>query len=144
VAGRFEEADGTSRVTVSSPDEAWIDADAGRIDQVVTNLVDNALKYSTPPAPVEVSIAPDAGGYRISVADRGIGLDATSAARLFEAFGRGKNADNIPGLGLGLYIAEQIVARHGGRISAAPRTDGSGTVFTVWLAAPGATIDEPA
>ena len=133
VAARFEENDGSSRVTVSGPEQAWVVADPGRLDQVITNLIDNGLKYSTAPELVEVAIEPGDEGVRVSVADRGIGLDPGSSERLFEAFGRGKNAEHLPGLGLGLYISEQIVARHAGRISAAPRSDGNGAVFTIWL-----------
>lgn len=144
VAGRFEEGDGSSRVAVSVPAQAWVVADAGRLDQVISNLIDNALKYSKPPEIVEVAMSQDDEGTRISVADHGIGLDAASSARLFEAFGRGRNAENIPGLGLGLYISQQIIERHGGRIIAAPRPDGQGAVFTIWLPThPGAT-DAPA
>lgn len=133
VAARFEEPDGSTRVRVVGPQHASVVADAGRLDQVVTNLVDNALKYSSPPNAVDVAIEPDASGVTISVADHGIGLDSGSSARLFEAFGRGKNAEHIPGLGLGLFISEQIVTRHGGRIAAEPRAGGNGALFTIWL-----------
>ena len=133
VAGRFEEGDGSSRVTVSGPAHAWVTADAGRLDQVITNLIDNGLKYSSAPEPVEVAVSADDDGARVSVSDHGIGLDPNSSARLFEAFGRGKNAEHVPGLGLGLFICEGIIARHGGRISAAPRPDAQGAVFTIWL-----------
>jgi hypothetical protein len=143
VAARFEEPDGSTRVGVVGPEHAWVVADAGRLDQVVTNLVDNALKYSSPPDVVDVAIEPDAGGVAISVADHGIGLDSTSSARLFEAFGRGKNAEHVPGLGLGLYICQQIVTRHGGRIAAEPRADGSGAVFTMWLPDQAGASDGP-
>jgi PAS domain S-box-containing protein len=142
VAARFDDGDGSSRVRVSGAKEAWIVADPGRLDQVITNLIDNALKYSRAPAPVDVTISADADGVQISVADQGIGLDAGSTERIFEPFGRGQNAEHVPGLGLGLYICEQIVARHGGRISAAPRTDGNGAVFTLWLPS-GGPADEP-
>jgi PAS domain S-box-containing protein len=135
VAERFEEPDGSCRVHVTGPDQAWVVGDGGRLDQVITNLIDNALKYSSPPERVEVDIAPVDDEVRLSVGDYGIGLDSPGSAHLFEAFGRGKNAENIPGLGLGLYISEQIVARHGGRISAVPRESGRGAIFSIWLPA---------
>ncbi|HJP71208.1 MAG TPA: PAS domain-containing sensor histidine kinase [Candidatus Limnocylindria bacterium] len=135
VAERFEEPDGSCRVRVAGPQAAWVVADGGRLDQVITNLIDNALKYSNAPDRVEVDIVPEDDEVRLSVGDYGIGLDTPASTHLFEAFGRGKNAENIPGLGLGLYISEQIVARHGGRISAIPRPSGPGAIFSIWLPA---------
>lgn len=110
-----------------------MDVDRARIDQVLTNLVDNALKYSGKGAPVDVAITDIDTSVEITVADRGIGLDPAATDRLFEAFGRGENADHVAGIGLGLFISKQIVGRHGGRVSADRRTDGPGTVFTVVL-----------
>jgi two-component system sensor histidine kinase KdpD len=54
-------------------------------------------------------------------------------ATLFEAFGRGRNVEHLPGLGLGLFIAHQVVERHGGRIDARRRADSPGSIFRVWL-----------
>lgn len=133
VAIRFAEREGTDRVRVTARDEVWMDVDRARIDQVLTNLVDNALKYSGKGAPVDVAITDIDTSVEITVADRGIGLDPAATDRLFEAFGRGENADHVAGIGLGLFISKQIVGRHGGRVSADRRTDGPGTVFTVVL-----------
>ena len=72
-------------------------------------------------------------GVTVTVADRGIGLDAAAEARLFEAFSRGDNATHVPGLGLGLFITHQIIERHGGRIEAQPAPGGVGSVFRVSL-----------
>jgi PAS domain S-box-containing protein len=135
VAGRFGAAADQPRIRLSGLDEAWVTGDASRLDQVITNLVDNATKYSDPEAPVEIGVIAEDGGVTLSVRDRGIGLDDEAAATLFEAFGRGLNAEHIPGLGLGLYISHQIVERHGGRIAAQPRADGHGSEFTLWLPA---------
>lgn len=132
VIERFSEVDG-GRIELAAPDEAWVVGDGSRLDQVITNLVDNALKYSSPPAPIAVEIAEERQGVRVTVLDHGIGLGGETAGRIFEAFGRGANAEHYQGLGLGLYISQQIVARHGGRIEASARDDGPGTVFTVWL-----------
>jgi PAS domain S-box-containing protein len=133
VLGRFTADDDEPRIHLSGADHAWIRGDASRLDQVITNLIDNAVKFSDAHEPVELDVAEDEGGVRLSVRDRGFGLDEEASARLFEAFGRGVNAEHIPGLGLGLYITHQIVERHGGRIEAGPRPDGRGTIFTVWL-----------
>ncbi|HSI98833.1 MAG TPA: sensor histidine kinase, partial [Patescibacteria group bacterium] len=133
--GRFTMADAQPRIHLVGSDEAWVSGDASRLDQVVTNLVDNAVKYSDAAAPIELEVAEGDGGVTLTVRDRGLGLDDEASARLFEAFGRGLNTEHIPGLGLGLYISHQIVERHGGRIEARDRPDGHGSEFTLWLPA---------
>ncbi|HUF06646.1 MAG TPA: PAS domain-containing sensor histidine kinase [Candidatus Binatia bacterium] len=141
IAERFSDGSDRGRIRLAAPDAAVIAGDASRLDQVVTNLVDNALKYSAPPTPVDIEIRQAGSGVEIAVADRGLGLDADSAERIFEAFGRGANAEHIQGLGLGLHIAHQIVLRHGGRIAAEAREDGPGATFSVWLPRDQATAE---
>ena len=133
VIERFEESTEHGRVRLTAPEALELGVDSGRIDQVVTNLVDNAMKYSPPGTPVDVEIAEMGDQVTIVVADRGIGLDDAAGERMFEAFGRGDNAEHIAGLGLGLHIAREIVSRHGGRIEASRRDDGPGSVFLVTL-----------
>jgi PAS domain S-box-containing protein len=133
VIARFVDADEADRIRLDAPEEVIAEVDASRFDQVVTNLVDNALKYSDAPAEIDVTIRQEADAVEIAVADRGMGLTAPSSEWIFEAFGRGVGVEHIPGLGLGLHIASQIVGRHGGRISAVTRTDGPGTIFVVRL-----------
>jgi PAS domain S-box-containing protein len=135
VVDRFSAADEQTRIRLVGDDEAWVLGDASRLDQVVTNLIDNAVKYSDADAPVELEVSEAGGGVTLAVRDRGFGLDEEASARLFEAFGRGLNAEHIPGLGLGLFISHQIVERHGGRIDARARPDGHGSEFTLWLPA---------
>ena len=134
VAARFADAaeDG-SRIAVRAPARAVVMADPSRLDQVFTNLIDNALKYSPDGEPIDVEVADGPGSVTITVADRGIGLDAATEARLFEAFSRGDNATHVPGLGLGLFITHQIVERHGGRIDARRAPGGVGSLFRVSL-----------
>ena len=133
VIGRFAAADDVARIRLTGADEAWVAGDASRLDQVVTNLIDNAVKYSEADAPIELEVGAADGGVTLAVRDRGFGLDEEASARLFEAFGRGLNAEHIPGLGLGLFISHQIAERHGGRIEARARPDGGGSEFTLWL-----------
>ncbi len=133
VVAQFSEPQDAQRIRLRAATEAWVPADGPRLEQVFTNLIDNALKFSTAPAPVDVEICAKSGEVEVSIADRGIGPDEETTDRIFEAFGRGHNAGGIQGLGLGLYIAQQIVVRHGGRIEGRRRTPGSGTVFTVSL-----------
>ncbi len=138
VADRFSDRDEAARMRLVAPDEAWLDVDAPRLDQVVTNLLDNALKYSPSESPIEIRVTDADAGVELRIADRGIGLDAATRDRLFEAFGRGANAEHYQGLGLGLFISHRIVEEHGGRIEAAQRSDGHGAVFTVTLPRQGA------
>ena len=133
VAARFAGVEEESRIAVDAPARAVVMADVSRLDQVFTNLVDNALKYSADGEPIEVRVVDEPDSVTVTVADRGIGLDAATQARLFEAFSRGDNAAHVPGLGLGLFITHQIVERHGGRIEAQPAPGGVGSVFRVSL-----------
>ena len=133
VIERFADSGTGSRIRLAAPPEAVVEADASRVDQVLTNLIDNALKYSEAPAEVEVSIVDVPGAIELTVADRGMGISDVTAQRMFEAFGRGDAVEHVSGMGLGLHISQQIVALHGGTISAAQRTDGPGATFTVRL-----------
>jgi PAS domain S-box-containing protein len=133
VVARFAAVDEYDRIRLVAPGSAVVEADGSRIDQVLTNLVDNALKYSNTPTEIEVAIVESPDAVELRVSDRGMGLDETASDRLFEAFNRAASAEHVPGLGLGLHIASQIVSRHGGRIQATPRADGPGAVFSVTL-----------
>jgi PAS domain S-box-containing protein len=123
----------SGRIRLDAPVPVFATADAMRIGQVVTNLVDNALKYSGDDAPVEVRVRGDEAGAVIEVADQGVGLDPTARRELFEPFGRGDNTSHIPGMGLGLFISRQIVELHGGSLRASSDGAGRGTTMTVTL-----------
>jgi len=82
---------------------------------------------------VEIELEPADDGFVISVADNGIGLHEDALRHLFEPFGRAPNAAEIQGMGLGLYIARQIVERHGGWIRAVSPGLNEGSVFRVWM-----------
>ncbi len=120
--------------------------DPVRLARVVNNLVTNAVKYS--PAGSEILVLlesePDTAGRewaRLEVVDEGIGIPATDLPRIFERFHRGSNVvDRIPGIGLGLAGAKQIVEEHGGILSVESE-EGEGSRFTVRL--PVAPDDEP-
>ncbi len=120
--------------------------DPDRIEQVLTNLLDNAAKYSPGGGPIQLMVeADEAGeGILVTVRDTGIGLPAAAAEAIFEPFGRAENAiqQNLPGLGLGLYICRSIAERHGGRIWAESAGDGQGTAMHLWLPIQGPE-DEP-
>jgi signal transduction histidine kinase len=97
---------------------------------VLQNLVANALKFTAPgtPAQVELSARHDPGAWRISVADRGIGIDPSRAEQVFQMFQRLHSRHDYPGSGIGLSLCRRIVERHGGRIWLEPRP-GGGSVF---------------
>ena len=110
-----------------------VNADAERVGRVVENLITNAIKYSPHGGSVEITVRENAGSAEVTVRDYGIGLPRDGAARIFDVGFRAPEAVNVaPGLGLGLYIASEVVRRHGGRITADPLTSG-GTMFTVRL-----------
>ncbi|WP_306449549.1 sensor histidine kinase [Corallococcus interemptor] len=118
--------------------------DEQRLDQLLTNLVENALRYSPPGTPVVVRVFEEADAVRVEVEDRGIGIPAESLSQLFTPFFRARNAAEhyAGGLGLGLAICREIVERHGGRIGARSDGPGKGTCFTVWL--PRAAVSDAA
>ena len=97
-----------------------IQADTDRLEQVVTNLLDNARKYSPDGGIIALSLGLAGEDVVLSVRDNGIGLPSDAADAIFQPFGRALNATtrNLPGMGLGLYICRNIVERHGGRIAA--------------------------
>ncbi|MBN8230582.1 sensor histidine kinase [Corallococcus macrosporus] len=109
--------------------------DEQRLDQLFTNLVENALRYSPPGTPVAVRVREEDGQVRLDVEDRGIGIPRESLSQLFTPFFRARNATEhyAGGLGLGLAICREIVERHGGRIDVRSDGPGQGTCFTAWL-----------
>jgi signal transduction histidine kinase len=119
VAGS-READPSRLVTVDqTPEPVVVEADPDRLQQVLTNLLENARKNSPmdEPITVETSVVDDADGrkVRVAVIDRGPGVSPDSLERIFEKFVRG-NDDAVTGTGLGLYIVRTIVEAHHGRI----------------------------
>jgi signal transduction histidine kinase len=110
-----------------------IRGDRERLRQVVTNLIDNAIKYSPVGDEVQVSVQPENGAIRISVADHGPGIPRDQQRLIFEKFGRADvPGDSKPGTGLGLFIARSIAEAHGGTVEVESRPE-KGTVFTFTL-----------
>lgn len=111
-------------------------ADPGKIRQVVTNLIDNAIKY-TPKGSVSVRLSRNKKSNKIviAVADTGMGIDKDTLPTLFTKFTRAKDANkvNVIGTGLGLYIVREIVNGHSGRVWVESEGVGKGTTFFVEL-----------
>lgn len=129
------EADVAGRrpVTVDFPRDlppAWVDPD--RFDQVMANLLSNALKFSPAGSPITIEARATADSVRIEVVDRGQGMSPSDLATVFEKFHRGAGAEGTPGTGLGLYVSRAVVEAQGGRLLAAS-TLGQGSRFTLVL-----------
>jgi signal transduction histidine kinase len=105
--------------------------DEFRIEQVVSNLISNALRYGGK-GPVEVTVYGHNGWARVEVRDHGIGISKENQLRIFQQFERVSGSNVVAGLGLGLFISEQIVAAHGGRIEVESAL-GDGATFRVSL-----------
>jgi signal transduction histidine kinase len=133
VASRFEpEAERTGgSLDVLAGEPLVGNWDRLRLEQVVTNLLSNALKYGAG-KPVHVHLAPAEGQARLTVWDEGIGIEPDHLARIFEKFERAVSERHYGGLGLGLYITQQIVQALGGTISVRS-TPSKGASFTVLL-----------
>jgi signal transduction histidine kinase len=109
-----------------------VSGDKGRMFQLLDNLVSNAIKFTPKGGDVRVSVGAENGTVRLEVADTGIGISSAEQPRLFERFFRAPTASErqIPGTGLGLYIARAIVEAHGGVISVESEP-GRGTAFRI-------------
>ena len=132
-AGRYrEEIDraGCTLVVDAEPGVVAV-ADRSRAEQVVVNLLTNAIKYG-PGKPIEISLRRDDGVARLHVRDHGIGMRREDQQRVFQRFERAVSARQFGGLGLGLYIARRIVDAHGGQIHVESEP-GEGATFTVEL-----------
>jgi signal transduction histidine kinase len=116
--------------TTPSPEPLPLDPDA--FAHVVHNLLDNAAKFAGATKAIAVRAGPAPGGYRVEVLDRGPGVPVAERERVFERFARGEEARvrAVPGVGLGLYVAREIVRAHGGTIRVEDR-EGGGARFVV-------------
>jgi PAS domain S-box-containing protein len=119
---------------ISAQDGPAVEADSMRLQQVLDNLISNAVKFSVMGGRVEVRATHDDCEWRIDVVDAGIGIPPAELDHLFDRFFRASNARgaHVPGTGLGLPTAKAITELHGGRIEVASAV-GRGTTFTVYL-----------
>jgi len=124
----FEESE--HQLIIDGDPELTIHADSKRIEQVLSNLLTNALKYSAANAPVNISFQKlDNGLVKVSITDHGIGIPADKINNIFDRFYRVENtSQNFSGVGLGLYISSEIIKRHDGEIGV-NSTLGVGSTF---------------
>lgn len=132
-------------IVVASDDvDVSVRADPERIQQVLANVLDNALKNAPVGSRVDVRVASSGDDALVEVSDRGLGLTEDELERSFEKFSRGRHA-TVTGTGLGLYICRKIIDAHGGRIWAARRPGGGATVsFILPLVLPATAAHETA
>ena len=123
-------------IIVELPDEPlWVDADPVRLEQVVSNLLSNACKYTPPGGRVQVSAERQGSDVLIRVRDNGIGIPSDKLTSVFEMFAQvGHTLERAQGgLGIGLHLARRLVELHGGNIEARSDGEGKGSEFIVRL-----------
>lgn len=114
---------------------AWVAGDAVRINQIISNLLNNAMKYTPAGGHIELDLAVEAGRVRLAVRDNGIGIEPQMLDRVFEMFlqvGKPPGGSQA-GLGIGLALVKGLVSLHAGSIEAHSEGEGKGSVFTVYL-----------
>jgi len=114
------------------PDNVRVRGDAGRIAQVLDNLLNNAVKYSAPGDPIDVSLVVEQDQARVRIADHGVGVPELERSMLFTPFFRTTRTRDVPGTGLGLHISKRLAERHGGDLSLED-IPGPGSVFALML-----------
>ncbi len=112
-------------------------ADAGRVEQMVVNLLSNAAKFTPAGGRVALTVERDQQTARVAVSDTGVGIPPEEQGRVFERFFRGEAAHGVPGSGVGLAVVSELAAAHGGSVDV-ESTPGAGTTVTVSFPFPGA------
>jgi len=130
VADRHRRRAGVEVVTSLTP--CRVEANVALVERAVSNLVDNAVKWSPPGEPIEISVVRDVDQAIVRVADRGPGIDPGLRRLVFERFFRAPEARALPGSGLGLSIVDYVARTHGGS-AAVVETDGPGTTVELRL-----------
>lgn len=138
---------GTQRIRLELPEDAVrVRCDRHLFDVALSNLVDNALKYSPEDRPVHVRLLPEAsagvpsGMVAIEVRDEGAGIRPEDRERVFERFFRSEGQPRISGAGLGLHLAQVLARRHGGDLALSPAVPGAGATFVLTLPTAGARV----
>jgi signal transduction histidine kinase len=122
-------------IAIACPAEPlMIQGDDLRLEQVLQNLIQNAIKYSPPGSPVAVRVDRQGAYAAVAVADRGIGIPEAALSQLFQRFYRAPNVDErqISGMGIGLYVVREIISLHDGMVEV-ESVEGQGSTFRVRL-----------
>jgi signal transduction histidine kinase len=113
---------------------AWVHADRTRVEQIIDNLLDNAVKFTPAPGRIALHLAREAGVAVLRVSDEGIGLSPEESGRVFELFAQGERSQRQGGgLGIGLALVKQLAEVHGGSVRVSSEGIGKGATFEVKL-----------
>jgi len=123
--------------------ETWVPLDPVLMEQVLINLLDNAVKFSPSGSPLEIGSRAERGVAILTITDRGLGLTPGEEERIFEKLYRGSHSASAPGAGLGLAICRGIIQAHGGTIRAESASGGGARVI-ITLPIEGTPPDVPA
>ncbi len=137
------------RIECHAPAPVWIDADETRVEQILSNLLGNALKFTPPGGPVTVRVFVEGPDAVLRVEDAGAGIPGDLLPRVFDLFVQGQTPIHRrdAGLGIGLTLVRRLVELHRGRVEAESEGPGRGSTFTVRLPAartPGLPAEDPA
>jgi signal transduction histidine kinase len=131
-------------MAIDAPDTVDVVVDPLQIEQVITNLMDNAAKFSPIGTLIEVSVVPGPDTVEVVVRDHGMGIPYEHRHRIFDRFFQAHVGEQSSGMGLGLYISREIVRRHGGTLRAErPEDGGTRMVMTLPLATPEPRTPKP-
>jgi signal transduction histidine kinase len=112
-----------------------VNGDSTRLVQIVTNLLNNAAKYTESGGRIDLQLQPEGNWVMLTVLDNGMGISSDLLPRVFELFSQGERTlgRSEGGLGLGLTLVKSLVELHGGRVTAESKGEGKGSAFAVWL-----------
>jgi signal transduction histidine kinase/CheY-like chemotaxis protein len=113
----------------------WVRADEARVQQIVTNLLGNAVKYTPERGTIDVALRRDRNSAVLRIKDSGIGMPPELTAKVFDLFVQGEGPGRQAGLGIGLTLVRHLTELHGGKAFAASAGPGQGSVFTITLPA---------
>ncbi len=131
---RAKQLAGNRQLAIGRQEDLWVTVDAHRLEQVLNNLVDNAIRYTPEGGAITLSLFREGDWARLEVADTGIGISSDQLPHVFDRFYRVDKARSRAkgGTGLGLAIVKGIVEQHGGKVTVTSQL-GKGSTFTVWL-----------
>jgi PAS domain S-box-containing protein len=133
VADGLQVASTTHKITIDGSVKELYNGDESQLRQVVSNLISNAIKYSPDASAVEIFISQVSTFIKVSVTDHGMGISLNDKKKIFERFYRASNIQkHFPGMGIGLYVCEQIVKNHGGDLWV-DTEEGKGSTFSFTL-----------